>query len=402
MQKIRFNHIISIINAFFCLIIHATAIADENSYFDLWLATLKSEAKVAHISEATIEETFKQAEYVPRVLELGRGQPEFISTFLSYIEKRVTADRIAEGRGLIYEHEGLLSQIESQYGVPKQILVAFWGLETNYGSNMGNFSLPSSLMTLAYDGRRAEFFRSQLLDAMRVVDAGHNTVDGLRGSWAGAMGHMQFMPSTLLKYGIDEDADGHIDIWLSLPDAFASAANYLSQVGWHKAELAAIEVKLPANFDYSQARLDYRQHALAWAKSGVLTIEGNALPEQANAAILLPQGQHGPVFMVFSNFDVIMDWNRSVNYALSVVHLANQLKSDKPIIAGDLAEKEALSVEQMWALQNRLNELGFDCGQPDGFPGLKTQAAIRQYQSTQNIAQDGYASPSLYQRLFQS
>ena len=375
--------------------------ADENTYFDLWLASLKSEAKAAHISEQTVQDTFRNAEYLPRVLELDRGQPEFISTFLTYVEKRVTADRITQGRGLLYEHEGLLSQVESQYGIPKQILVAFWGLETNYGGNKGNFSLPSSLMTLAYDGRRAEFFRSQLLDAMRVVDAGHISVDGLRGSWAGAMGHMQFMPSTLLKYGVDADADNRIDIWTSLPDAFASAANYLNQVGWHKNELAAIEVKLPANFDYSQARLDNRQHALYWAKLGVMTVEGNRLPEQANAAILLPQGQYGPVFMVFNNFDVIMDWNRSVNYALSVVHLANQFIGDKPIVAGEFAEKQALSVDQMWTLQNKLNELGFDCGQPDGFPGLKTQAAVRQYQATQFLAQDGYASPSLYRRLIQ-
>ena len=377
------------------------ALADENTYFDLWLSTLKSEAKVAKISDQTVKETFRNVEYLPRVIELDLGQPEFISTFLNYVEKRVTPDRVAQGRGLLYEHEGLLSQVESQYGVPKQILVAFWGLETNYGGNMGNFSLPSSLMTLAYDGRRAEFFRNQLLDAMRVVDAGHTTVGGLRGSWAGAMGHMQFMPSTLLKYGVDADADGHINIWTSLPDAFASAANYLNRVGWQKTELAAVEVKLPANFDYSQARLNYRQHALAWTKLGVVTIEGKSLPEQANAAILLPQGKYGPAFMVFNNFDVIMDWNRSVNYALSVVHLADQFTSDKPIVAVNLAEKEALSVEQMWALQNKLNELGFDCGQPDGFPGLKTQAAIRQYQATQFLAQDGYASPILYRRLIQ-
>ena len=213
MKKITINRLIFSIARIWMLLMASTAtFADENTYFDLWLASLKSEAKAAHISEQTVQDTFRNAEYLPRVLELDRGQPEFISTFLTYVEKRVTADRITQGRGLLYEHEGLLSQVESQYGIPKQILVAFWGLETNYGGNKGNFSLPSSLMTLAYDGRRAEFFRSQLLDAMRVVDAGHITVDGLRGSWAGAMGHMQFMPSTLLKYGVDADADNRIDM----------------------------------------------------------------------------------------------------------------------------------------------------------------------------------------------
>ncbi|MES2547629.1 MAG: lytic murein transglycosylase [Pseudomonadota bacterium] len=402
MQKNRFQPLtFSNASAFICLIFCALAVADGSNYFELWLSALKTEAREAQISAQTVEETFKTAQYLPRVIVLDRGQPEFISPFLSYVEKRVSPDRITQGRALLQEQEALLNPIEAQYGVPKQILVAFWGLETNYGGNKGNFGLPSALMTLAYEGRRAAFFRNQLLDTMRIVDAGHNTVAGMRGSWAGAMGHMQFMPSTLLKYGVDADADGRINIWNSLPDAFSSAANYLNKVGWRKDEVAAIEVKLPAHFDYSQARLNYRQQASDWAKLGVRDMAGNALPNHANAAILLPQGQYGPAFMVFSNFDVIMDWNRSVNYALSVVHLSNQLLADKPIVAGDLAEKEAISFNQMWALQGRLNELGFDCGEPDGFPGLKTQAAIRQYQASQHLAQDGYASPSLYYRLLQ-
>ncbi len=400
-QKKSFKiSVFSLLNAFFCLNF-SVAMADENVHFETWLAALKAQAQAQHISVQTIDRTFEHAEYLPRVIMLDRAQPEFISPFLSYVEKRVTTDRVAQGREMLYEHEGLLTKIEAQYGVPKQILVAFWGLETNYGSNTGNFDLPSSLMTLAYEGRRADFFRSQLLDAMRIVDAGHNTVEGLRGSWAGAMGHMQFMPTTLLKYGVDEDADGRIDIWTSLPDAFASAANYLSQVGWRKDELAAIEVKLPIHFDYSQAQLNNRKETIYWTKLGVLDVENNALPAQENAAILLPQGQFGPVFMVFSNFDVIMDWNRSVNYALSVVHLANQLVGDKPIVAGEFADKEGLTFNQMWALQNRLNVLGFDCGPADGFPGLKTQAAIRQFQAKENMTQDGYASPSLYEQVFQ-
>ena len=393
--------ILSLVNAIFMLTINPLAFSEENRDFDAWLAALKSEARVARISAQTIDDTFKKAHYLPRVIVLDRGQPEFISPFLSYVEKRVSPSRINQGRAALQEYDALLSQIEAQYGVPKQILVAFWGLETNYGSNKGSFSLPSSLMTLAYEGRRADFFRSQLLDAMRVVDEGHNTVDGLRGSWAGAMGHMQFMPTTLIKYGVDADADGRMNNWTSLPDAFSSAANYINTVGWRKGELAAVEVILPNNFDFSQAQLNTRKSTAQWVNLGVLEIEGNALPEQENTAILLPQGQFGPVFMIFSNFDVIMDWNRSVNYALSVVHLSNQFLSDKPIVVGEYAEKEALSFNQMWALQSKLNQLGFDCGQPDGFPGLKTQAAIRQYQATQYIAQDGYASPSLYQRLVQ-
>ena len=384
-----------------------TGQAGDKRAFLLWQKTFKTEAKAAGISQKTINATFKNAQFLPDVIVLDRAQPEFISPFLSYLNKRVNPNQIALGRALLEENDAVLSQVEAQYGVPKQILVALWGLETHYGANKGNFSLPSSLITLAYEGRRAEFFRGQLLDAMRIVDAGHNTVAGMRGSWAGAMGNMQFMPSTMLKYGVDADGDGRINIWTSLPDSFASAANYLNEVGWQKDEIAMLEVKLPANFNYNLAQLQNRKSASDWERLGVTASDDQPLPAQDNAAILLPQGWQGPAFMVFSNFDVILDWNRSLNYALSVAHLANQFggtnqfTADKPILAGSDAENVALTFNQMWALQGKLNELGFDCGAPDGFPGLQTQAAIRLYQGSQNVPQDGYASANLYQRLLQ-
>lgn len=384
-----------------CLIASLNAQAIDEANFSAWLKDFKAEAKAEHISSKTIKNTFKKAKYLPQVIVLDRAQPEFISPFLTYVENRVNPNKIALGRELLQQHEALLNRVETQYGVPKTILVAFWGLETNYGENKGDFAVPSSLMTLAYEGRRADFFRNQLLDVMRIVDAKHNTIAGMRGSWAGAMGHLQFMPSTLLQYGVDADGDGRINIWTSLPDAFASAANYLAKTGWHKDEPAMTEVKLPANFDYSLAQLNNRKSVADWVKLGVFDIEDKALPALDSAAIVLPQGYQGPAFMVFSNFDVIMDWNRSVNYALSVAHLANQFTADKPIVAGLEAESDALTFNEMWALQGKLNELGFDCGAPDGFPGLKTQAAIRQYQATKNLPQDGYANPSLYQQLVQ-
>ena len=384
-----------------CLFIasfNAQALDAQN--FSAWLRYFKAEAKAEGISTKTIKNTFKNAKYLPQVIVLDRAQPEFISPFLKYVDNRVNPSKIALGRALLQQHIVLLNQIETNYGVPKQILVAFWGLETHYGANKGNFGLPSALMTLAYEGRREAFFRGQLLDTMRIVDAGHSTVAGMRGSWAGAMGNMQFMPSTVLKHGVDADADGKINIWSSLPDSLASAANYLNKAGWQKGEIAMLEVKLPADFDYSLAQLNNRKSAERWAQLGVRDMHNDLPPTLDNAAILLPQGYTGPAFMVFSNFDVIMDWNRSVNYALSVAHLANQFVADKPIIAGAEAENEALTFNQMWALQGKLNEIGFNCGAPDGFPGLATQAAIRQYQATQKLPQDGYASASLYQRLF--
>lgn len=380
-------------------VFNQTAIAENNQDFNNWLAVFKTEALAANISEKTIEDTFKNASLLSRVIVLDRGQPEFISPFLDYLDKRVTTNQIATGRAKLQEHQVLLNEMEASYGVPKNILIAFWGLETSYGVNKGNFHVASSLMSLAFEGRRAAFFRSQLFDAMRIIDAGHNSATGMRGSWAGAMGHMQFMPSTLLKYGVDADDDGRIDIWTSKPDAFASAANYISRVGWRYNEPIATEVKLPVNFDYALARLNNRKSTLEWVNLGVKDIRNNVIPTLENTAIVMPQGWQGPAFMIFSNFDVVMDWNRSVNYALSVAYLANQLEKDSPIIARETVQAQALSFNQMWALQGRLNELGYDCGPPDGFPGLKTQTAVGQYQASQFLPQDGYASFSLYQKL---
>jgi membrane-bound lytic murein transglycosylase B len=389
--------IISAVSMLICIGAQATDAKD----FKDWLKQLKADAKQEKISAKTIKNTFKNAKYMPQVIALDRAQPEFISTFFTYIDNRVTPSKIARGKAMLQTHEALLKQVEAQYGVPKTVLVAFWGLETGYGVNQGDFGLSSALMTLAYEGRRAEFFRKQLLDTMRIVDAKHNTVAGMRGSWAGAMGHMQFMPSTFIQHGVDADADGKINLWHSLPDAFASAANYLAKTGWRKDEPAMLEVKLPADFDYSLAQLNRRKSVESWSTLGVRDMDDQLLPKLDNAAIILPQGWQGPAFMVFSNFDVIMDWNRSVNYALSVAHLADQLIAEKPIQAREQAESGALSFNQMWALQGKLNELGFDCGAPDGFPGLKTQMAIRQYQASKNLPQDGYASPSLYEQLLQ-
>ncbi len=386
----------------FCFLFSSFSVqAFDEQDFSAWLKELKTEAKLQHISSKTIKNTFKKAQYLPQVIVLDRAQPEFISPFLNYVDKRVTPSKIAFGRAMMQQHAAILNQVETNYGVPKTVLVAFWGLETNYGENKGNFSLPSALVTLAFEGRRAEFFRGQLLDTMRIIDAGHNNVAGMRGSWAGATGHMQFMPSTLLKHGVDADGDSRINIWTSLPDAFASAANYLAKTGWRKDEPAMKEVKLPANFDYSLAQLSTRKSVADWVKLGVFTSDESAIPALDNAAIVLPQGYKGPAFMVFSNFDVMMDWNRSVNYTLSVAHLANQFRADEPIIAGAEAESEALTFNQIWALQGKLNEMDFDCGEPDGFPGFKTQAAIRQYQASKHLPQDGYASLSLYQQLLQ-
>lgn len=425
--------------------------------FSGWLDNLRTEAMVAGISDETANDAVSRIEFLPDVIALDRSQPEFISPFLDYYQKRVDKQKVQKGRRMLIEHEAMLNRIEAQYGVPKSTLVAFWGLETQYGRSLGKLDILSSLATLAYDGRRTEFFRGQLLDAMRMIDIGHVDAAALTGSWAGAFGNMQFMPTTFMLYAVDGDGDNLIDVVDSLPDAFASAANYLSQVGWRANEPAMLEVQLPDNFDWKNAQLSVRKPVEEWSKLGVralhvdvgapgfdsktvlardarakkaksypgktkkpvvqattksaqqvsdnisvstVSLDMLGLNVKGPAAILLPQGYRGPAFMVFDNFDVIMDWNRSVNYALSVAQLAEQLRHESRIVGGQSAEAGALSFQEMLDLQSILNTRGFDAGEPDGLPGFMTQEAIRKYQLANQLPADGYASRSIYERLY--
>ncbi|HEY9146221.1 MAG TPA: lytic murein transglycosylase [Thiobacillus sp.] len=380
----------------------APPVRPAQTAFERWLAAFRQDAAAQGISAATLDAALTGLVPDERVIELDRRQPEFLQSFTDYLGRRVTPSRVARGQTLLEQHAALLDAVEQKYGVPKSVLVAFWGLETNFGANQGNLNVPASLATLAWEGRRSSFFRSQLLDALRIIDAGHVSAADMNGSWAGAMGHMQFMPSTFRAYAVDGDGDGRIDVWQSLPDAMYSAAHYLQQAGWRVNEPVAIEVRLPEGFDWRQARLFHRLPVADWAAMGVQAADAAALPDVAGrAAIVLPQGWQGPAFMVFDNFDVVMKWNRSQNYALAVAQLSNQLAGGHAVSAGE-GEAGALSVADFKALQKALDELGIDAGKPDGFPGPRTQTAIRLYQALHQLPVDGYAGPSLLARVQQS
>jgi membrane-bound lytic murein transglycosylase B len=371
------------------------------SAFDGWLADLRQEAAAQGISLATLDAALGGLVPTERVIEFDRRQPEFLQTFDAYLGRRITPTQVARGQALLLENAALLDALEQEYGISKAVLVAFWGLETHYGSVQGSFNVPASLATLAFEGRRSTFFRNQLLDALRIIDAGHVQAIDMNGSWAGAMGHMQFMPSTFLAYAVDGDADGRIDVWQSLPDAMYSAANYLSRAGWQAQEPVALEVRVPADFDWRQARAAHRLPVEEWTALGVLQADGAALPEvEGRAAIVLPQGWQGPAFMVFDNFDVVMRWNRSVNYALTVAQLAHQLEGGSALT--QTGETGALSSEQLKAMQQALNEMGFDAGTVDGLLGPRTQTAIRLYQAMNQLPVDGYPSPSVLACIEQS
>lgn len=365
---------------------------------------MRQEARARGVDQAILEAALGEVEPIPRVLELDQRQPEFTDTFLNYLDRRVTDARVDEGRRLLQTHAPLLKRVSRQYGIPANVLVAFWGLETHYGKFLGNYPVPAALATLAHDNRRASFFRTQLLDALDILQAGNVAPEAMVGSWAGAMGHVQFMPSTFRAYAMDGDGDGRKDLWGSLPDAFSSAANYLNELGWRGGEIWGREVRLPRDFDWSLAGPDVKKTVAAWRKLGITRADGKPLQKLGNitGAILLPQGHAGPAFLVYRNFDAILTWNRSINYALAVGHLADRLLGLPPLRNGRDADNRPIPRQDAQALQEALIQLGLDPGKPDGVLGSRTKAAIRGYQRQTGLPVDGHPSMDLLEHLRQT
>lgn len=370
-------------------------VADKQD-FKNWLQSLRREARVKGISDRTLNAALTDIAPAKKVIALDRHQPEFTQTFWSYLNQRVNEKRVKRGRMLLHTHRRLLNKIQTVYGVPARYIVAFWGLETNFGSYLGDFRVIQALVTLAYDRRRTDFFRGQLLDGLQIIEHGHITAEKMMGSWAGAMGHMQFMPSTFIGHAVDYTGDGRKDIWQSLPDAFASAANFLTDIGWQPGETWGREVHLPDKFDLTLATPGEKKTLKAWSALGVKRANGARLPRtDMQGAIVLPQGHKGPAFIVYENFRVILRWNNSLNYAISVGHLADRIVGMPQILNGRGAQHQPLTRNNIKQIQSRLNQLGFDAGGSDGLPGPRTKAAIRAFQTQHALAPDGYPSPFL-------
>ncbi len=368
--------------------------------FAAWMDGVRQEALARGVSQATLDKALRITRPIDKVLELDRRQPEFVDTFWNYIDRRINAERIKAGRDQLDKYKRLFGGIHNRHDVPPRFLVAFWALESNFGRQTGGFSVIDALATLAYDARRAEFFRGELLAALDILQAGHIDADHMAGSWAGAMGQMQFMPSTFKAYAVDGDDDGRIDIWRSLPDAFASAANYLHELGWRDDEIWGREVRLPKDFDLSLADLDTKKTVKTWTALGVTQANGAPLPDSySKGAIILPQGHDGPAFLVYRNFEVVMTWNRSVNYALSVVLLADRLRGMPGILLGRAVDNRRITREDALERQTRRTGLGHDPGKANGVLGVRGRAAIRDYQSAYRLPADGYPSLGLLDHL---
>lgn len=295
--------------------------------FSLWLDSLRVEARAAGVSQQTLESALSAIEGpLPRVLELDRNQPEFTQSLQDYVAVRVSETRIANGRGMMSRYPTWLGRVERKYRVQRRFIVALWGIETNYGEHTGTFPVIPSLATLAHDGRRSAYFRKELLDALQILDAGHIPLPRMQGSWAGAMGQCQFMPSSFRRYAADADGDGRIDIWSSVPDVLASVANYLKNSGWRDGQTWGREVRLPAKIDASLVGLGTRLPLARWQALGVRRSNGGALPRRdLEASLILPDGPGGPAYLVYDNFRVLLAWNRSNAFAVAVGTLADRL-----------------------------------------------------------------------------
>ncbi|MFI8617113.1 lytic murein transglycosylase [Acidovorax sp. NPDC077693] len=373
--------------------------ADHIAGFAVWNSAFQSQALQAGIRPDTVRNVLATAQWQPRVVELDRAQPEFTRTPWAYLDSAVSPQRVAQGQAKLAEHSAALQAASARYGVPATVITAIWGMESNYGSNFGTFRTVDALATLAYEGRRRAWAQNELLAALRIIDQGDIAADRMIGSWAGAMGHTQFLPSVFLRHAVDADGDGHRDIWGSVPDVAASTAAFLAGEGWRRGESWGTEVQLPAGFDHARTELSVRQSAVQWAAEGVQTMDGRPLPALEAASILAPAGARGPAFLVGHNFRTLLRYNNAVTYALGVAQLSQQIDGGAPIIAAWPRDLPALSRDQVLALQVALNERGFDTGTPDGVLGPATRAGLRRYQQSEGLVADGYATADLLARL---
>jgi lytic murein transglycosylase len=377
----------------------ATDDASLQQAFAAWISNFGATARAAGIGEETLRAAFSEVRYLPRVVQLDRVQPEFNRTVWDYLDRTVTPQRIAMGRTQLAQVRGEADAAAARYGVPSEVVVAIWGMESNYGVNTGDISTIDALATLGFEGRREDWARGQLLAALKILQNGDIDRAHLMGSWAGAMGQTQFLPSSYLSYAVDGDGDGRRDIWGSMADVMASTSNFLARSGWQAGRPWGVEVRLPPGFDAGRADDSVRQPAGQWAGEGVQAIDGTSLPDLADAMILLPAGASGPAFMVAANFRAILRYNNSTSYALAVGLLAQGLAGGPGVQAPWPRHLQALDRGQMLALQTALNERGLASGTPDGLMGPATRGAVRRFQRNLGLAADGYPTLDLLQRL---
>ncbi|MGY2225400.1 lytic murein transglycosylase [Pseudomonas gingeri] len=370
--------------------------------FDDWQTAFRAEALRAGITASTFDTAFAGVTPDMSVIKADRSQPEFTRPVWEYLDGALSALRVRKGQSLLVQNSALLQSIEQRYGVDREALVAVWGMESNFGQFQGDKSVIRSLATLAYEGRRPGFAQSQLLAALQIIQHGDILPGQMLGSWAGAMGQTQFIPTTYNTYAVDFDGDGRRDIWNDSADALASTANYLQSSGWQKGQPWGFEVTLPTGFDYALADGAIRKPVSEWLQMGVQLPPGVALPYGAaplSASLLLPAGYRGPGFLVLDNFRAILKYNNSSSYGLAVGLLSQRFNSGGVIRGSWPKDDLPLSRSERMELQTVLSANGHDAGNPDGIIGANTRKAIRSAQQSLGWPADGYPTHKLLESL---
>jgi membrane-bound lytic murein transglycosylase B len=383
---------------FLCLVFLTTSVFANSQSFEDFLNQVRKTATEQGVSKATIDKAFFGLTPNLDILKSDSDQAEFNQNFWHYVNKRVSQVRLNNGNDTLKQNASLLNKTSQKYGVPAYVLVAFLGLESNYGNYMGNENLVRSLATLAYDPRRSGFFTKEFIALLKLIDKNTIPLDA-KGSWAGAMGAVQFMPTNVIAYGVDANNDGKVNLWNDKEDIYASAANFLKKLGWKKREKWGREASIPKNFDYRLTGLETKRTVNEWAALGILRGNGSRLPNSNfKASLIVPMGHRGPAFLVYRNFDTILGWNRSILYALSVAYLSDRLNGNGKLTAKSIDEP-LLSKVDVLQIQNTLNLLGYNTGTPDGMVGPKTRQATRMFQSDIGLVADGYVGYELFQQL---
>ncbi len=368
--------------------------------FGRWLADFRSEAVASGISRRVIANTLDGVTLDPRVIKADRRQGVFSQTFLKFSGRMVSKYRLTQGRRLLKRHSATFKRVSKEFGVPGPVIVAFWGLETDFGANMGDFSTIRSLATLAYDCRRPELFRPHLMDALRIVQSGDLRASEMVGAWAGELGQTQFLPTDYMESAVDYDGDGKRNLRKSVPDVLASSANVLNKFGWRRGEPWLEEVRVPRKMSWDQADIAIAHPRSQWAKWGVTRPNGKPVrADGLQASLLLPMGHKGPAFLAYDNFrKVYLEWNKSLVYATTAAYFATRL-AGAPRVGRGRAEVRGLSVSQMRTLQRRLARRGYDVGKIDGILGANTRAAVKDMQIKLGMPADSYPTPDFLSRV---
>ena len=366
--------------------------------FNDWLQGLKAEATAAGVTLAGLDSALGGVTPDPAVVKRDRSQHVFALDFLTFASKKVSNNRLVQGKSQLKKQATLFKRIEQEYGVPAPVLAALWGLETDFGAVTGDFATLRSLVTLAHDCRRPELFRTELLAALQLVQKGDLKPSKMRGAWAGEMGQLQFLASSYDRYAVDFDGDGHRELIHSSADALASGANMLKLSGWRTGEPWLQEVKVPATMDWSLARPDNKLPLEEWAAQGIKNAKGSPLSGSGSAALLLPMGRNGPAFLTYPNFDVFLEWNESTVYSATAAYFATRLAGAAAMRKGN-APVPILSMAQTKQLQAKLQGQGLGISKVDGIIGEETRQAVRQVQQKLGLPVDGYPDPELLARL---